>query len=265
MKNLKFSNAVNKPLCNRYERLSKGMGDENLNPNKTMSRYAITLLLSLTISPLLITGCDSYSQDPLQQTIPTNSERWQDKLGDTMEQLSEEDRQLLSRYMLRIRLSDAYEKGAMPRITIGKAIEQQREYEVLHPDNPTGAKSPVSARSQQQDFTLTLLPAQTSETDSLNNVQLIFVLANTSETAISSFKGTLLLRYPAFSKPKPVVIPLTKFDPPIAPKQGDKIVADVSISDTNVMKAIQNPQNIEIVITQGRLTLEDGTEINFDQ
>lgn len=233
--------------------------------NQTFSRYAIALLLSISLSPLLITGCDTSSKDPMQQTIPTNSERWQDELGDTMDQLSEEDKQLLSRYMLRIRLSDAYEKGAMPRITIAKAIEQQRQYEALHPENPTGAKSPVNARSQQQDFTLTLLPAQTSETDSFNNVELVFVLDNTGDTAISSFKGTLLLRYPAFSKPKPVVIGLTKFDPPIAPNQSHKIVADVSISDTNVMKAIQNPQNIEIVISQGQLTFEDGTEINFDQ
>lgn len=234
-----------------------------MNYSKVLS--TATLLLAIGLSPLLMTGCDSYNKDPLQQTIPTDSEQWQDKLGDTMDQLSEEDRQLLSRYMLRIRLSHAYEKGAMPRITIGKALEQQREYEALHPDNPTGAKSPISASFQQQDFTLSLLPAQTSEIDSLNNVELIFVLANRGDTAIDSFKGTLLLRYPAFSKPKPVVIPLTKFEPPIAPKQAGKIIADVSISDINVMKAIQNPQNIEIVITQGRLTLTDGREINFGE
>lgn len=252
MKDLGFSNAADKiqptdaPKC------------------KAGARYGIALLLALCGSPILLTGCDSKPQNPMLQTIPTDSEKWQDKLGDTLDQLSEEDRQLLSRYMLRMRLSEAYEKGAMPRITVGKALEQQRQYEALHPTNPTGRKSPVSQGTQQQDFTIILLPAHTSETDSLNNVELSFVLANTADSAITSFKGTLLLRYPAFKKPKPVVIPLTKFEPPIAPKNANKIVADVSSSDTNVMKAIQSPENIEIVITKGSMTFEDGREIVFE-
>ena len=114
MKDLGFSNAADKiqptdaPKC------------------KAGARYGIALLLALCGSPILLTGCDSKPQNPMLQTIPTDSEKWQDKLGDTLDQLSEEDRQLLSRYMLRMRLSEAYEKGAMPRITVGKALEQQR-------------------------------------------------------------------------------------------------------------------------------------------
>ncbi|BFM03862.1 hypothetical protein Psyaliredsea_25090 [Psychrobacter alimentarius] len=63
------------------------------------------------------------------------------KLGATLEQLPESDQQLLSRYMLRMKLSEAYESGAMPRTTIEKALIQQREYERLHPNNPTGKKA----------------------------------------------------------------------------------------------------------------------------
>ena len=210
-----------------------------------------------------LAGCDTRTQNPMMQTIPTNAEKWQDKLGDTLEQLSEEDRQLLSRYMLRMRLSDAYEKGAVPRITIGRALEQQRKYEALHPDNPTGKKSPVTTAVQPDNYPITLLPAKTSENDSLNNIKLSFVLSNEGQTAVKSFKGTLMLRYPAFKKPKPVVIPFTLFDPPMSPKQSRKMEADVSITDINVMKAIQNPQNIEIEITNGAMVLEDGREIVF--
>lgn len=234
------------------------------NSHRTCRRYGVMLALVLSSAPLAMTGCKPQPQNPMLQTIPTDAEKWQDKLGDTLEQLSEEDRQLLSRYMIRMRLSEAYEKGAMPRITIGKALDQQRRYEALHPNNPTGRKSPVTQNAQQNEFTLTLLPAHTSATDSLNNVELSFVLANRGDVAINSFKATLLLRYPAFKKPKPVVIPLTKFEPPIAPRNANKIITDVSISDTNVMKAIQNPQNVEIVVTNGQMTLADGRVIEFE-
>ena len=233
--------------------------------HKSSSRYSVMLLIALCAAPLALTGCEPPPpQNPMLQTIPTDAEKWQDELGDTLDRLSEEDRQLLSRYMIRMRLSEAYEKGAMPRISIGKALEQQRQYEMLHPNNPTGRKSPVTQDTQQNEFTITLLPARTSTTDSLNNVELSFVLANRGSVAVSSFKGTLLLRYPAFKKPKPVVIPLTKFEPPIAPNNANKIIADVSITDTNVMKAIQNPQNIEIVITNGEMVLSDGRVIEFE-
>lgn len=255
----KFSKPTKKPIPTKAENL---LGKASVF--RSASKSTLTLLITLLISPMLLTGCDPKPINPLFQTIPTDVERWEDKLGETLEQLPEQDRQLLSRYMVRMRLSDAYEKGAMPRITVGKALEQQRRYEILHPNNPTGRKSPVSQNTQQQQFSFSLLPAQTSESDSLNNVELSFILTNNSNSAITGFKGTLLMRYPAFKKPKPVVIALTKFDPPIAPKNTTKLVADVSISDPNVMTAIQNPSNIEIVVTKGRMTFEDGREIQFD-
>lgn len=223
--------------------------------------YVSTLLLS---GVLMLSGCDTSTQNPMMQTIPTDSERWQDKLEGTLSQLPEEEKQLLSRYMLRMKLSQAYEKGAMPRITIAKAIEQQRKYEQMHPNNPTGKRSPVTSSKQANLYPITLMPAQTSENDSLNNVELSFVLSNGDISPITSFKGTLMMRYPAFKKAKPVVISLTHFDPPIAPKSARKLVVDVPISDINVMKAIQKPQNIDITISKGQLTLEDGRILIFE-
>lgn len=103
-------------------------------------RKAILLALTLVILTA-ISSCLQPPADPTKQTIPTNSDQWQKKLGDTFERLPEGDRQLLSRYMLRMKLSGAYESGAMPRITIKQALIQQREYERLHPNNPTGKKA----------------------------------------------------------------------------------------------------------------------------
>ncbi|WP_019673569.1 hypothetical protein [Psychrobacter lutiphocae] len=226
------------------------------------------LIANLLAGSLLLIGCDYFKPDPMMQTIPTNADRWQDKLGDTLDDLKEEDRQLLSRYMLRMRLSEAYKKGAMPRITVGKAIELQRKYEALHPDNPTGRQSPVTGQAtngiQQLTYPLLLLPVTTSEQDSLNQVELSFVFSNRGELPITSFEGTILMRYPTFKKAKPVVIEHTEFNPPIASKTSRKLVADVSIADTNVMKAIHSPQDIELTISEGVITLEDGSQVVFN-
>ena len=96
-------------------------------------RYSSVLLLIVPLClSFVISACSMPQEDPTKQTIPTDSAQWQKKLGDTFEQLPEDDRGLLSRYMLRMKLSDAYESGAMPRITIKQALVQQREYERLH-------------------------------------------------------------------------------------------------------------------------------------
>src|SRR5699024_11006157 len=134
------------------------------------------ILLTFTVAMLPVTnGCTPLPADPSRQTIPTNSDQWQKKLGDTFERLPEADRQLLSRYMLRMKLSGAYESGAMPRITIKQAIIQQREYERLHPNNPTGIKSPIVTSPQvhaakAQTYTLALLPACTSYTATVHTI-----------------------------------------------------------------------------------------------
>ncbi len=86
--------------------------------------------------------------DPSLQTLSTDSDQWQQKLGEIFEQLSANDRQLLSHYMLRMKLSDAYESEANMRTTIKRAFIQQREYERLHPNNPTGKRSPIVASLQ---------------------------------------------------------------------------------------------------------------------
>ena len=115
MKDLGFSNAADK------------IQPTDAPKRKAGARYGIALLLALCGSPILLTGCDSKPQNPMLQTIPTDSEKWQDKLGDTLDQLSEEDRQLLSRYMLRMRLSEAYEKGAFDRLLTTNLVYQTEE------------------------------------------------------------------------------------------------------------------------------------------
>ncbi|WP_227514049.1 MULTISPECIES: hypothetical protein [unclassified Psychrobacter] len=232
-------------------------------------RMSTTALLVLCLGALpLVSGCSKPQTDPSKQTIPTNSDQWQTKLGDTFEQLPEGDRQLLSRYMLRMKLSGAYESGAMPRITIKQALVQQREYERLHPNNPTGKKSPVVINQQKGaihalTYPVALLPVKTSDSDSLNQVKLQFMLSNHGTVAIKSFQGTLLMKDAKLTKGKKFNVPLTQFKSPIEPEQSGKIIIESSIEDINVMRAIRNAQDVTIEISEGTLTLTDGQNIKF--
>lgn len=229
------------------------------------------VFLTLTLAMLpVINGCSQPQADPSKQTIPTDSDQWQKKLGDTFERLPEGDRQLLSRYMLRMKLSGAYESGAMSRITIKQALIQQREYERLHPNNPTGKKSPVVTSQKLEtanalNYPVALLPVKTSDNDSLNQVKLQFMLSNHGKVAIDSFKGMLTMKEKRLTKSKSFNVPLTQFDPPIAPEQSGKIIIESSIEDINVMRAIKNNTGISIEISEGTLVLADGQEIKFDE
>lgn len=228
---------------------------------------SLLLIVSLGIIPV-VNGCAAPQDDPSKQTIPTDSDQWQKKLGDTFDQLPEEDRQLLSRYMQRMKLSDAYESGAMRRTTIKKALIEQREYERLHPNNPTGEKSPIvinqhTGAVNARIYPVTLLPIKVSENDSLSQVKLQFVLFNHGSVDIKSFKGSLLMQDASMTKDKRFNVPLTNFETPIAPEQSGKIIIESSIENTNVMRVIKNPQKVIITINEGTLTLVDGQKIEF--
>ena len=234
-------------------------------------RFSKTLFSTMTVAILVIaTGCSSPQTDPSKTTIPTDSDQWQKKLGQTFEQLSQPDQQVLSRYMLRMKLSDAYESGAMPRTTIKQALVQQREYERLHPNNPTGKKSPIVSSqpaysANAQNYPVALLPVKASDSDSLNQVKLQFMLSNHGQAAIKSFKGTLTMQDTKLAQGKSFNVPLTQFNPSIKPEQSGKIIIESSIEDINVMRAIKNTKDMTVMISKGTLVLENGQEIEFDE
>lgn len=227
------------------------------------------LIASLGVTVVGLTSCEKVSKDPMQQSIPTNAERWEDKLGDTFDQLSAEDRQLLSRYMLRMKLSGAYDSGAMPRTTIGDALKQQREYEALHPNNPTGKKSPIDTDAQNANFSqtypITLLPIEQSSDEGLNNVKLRFILTNNGMQAIKSFTGKLIMQADSFNKGMPINVPITTFDPPIAPSAANKMAVSSSIENLNIIRAIKDPQAVSVQISEATITLEDGQKVEIKQ
>lgn len=234
-------------------------------------RYSSVLLLIVPLClSFVISACSMPQEDPTKQTIPTDSTQWQKKLGDTFEQLPEADRGLLSRYMLRMKLSDAYESGAMPRTTIKQALVQQREYERLHPNNPTGEKTPTvinqhTGAVNARIYPVTLLPVKINDNDndSLSQVKLQFMLSNHGSVAIKSFKGSLLMQDVRLTKDKRFNVPLTNFSTPIAPEQSSKIVIESSIEDINVMRVIKDIQGVTITINEGTMTLINGQKVEF--
>ena len=91
------------------------------------------------------------------------------------------------------------------------------------------------------------------------------MLSNHGKVAIESFKGTLTMQDKRLTKDKRFNVPLTKFEPPIAAEQSGKIVIESSIEDINVMRAIKNNKGLSVEITEGKMVLLDGQEIEFNE
>jgi len=225
---------------------------------------AITVLAGVTLS-----ACEQVSSDPMLQTIPTDSAKWQDKLGPTFAELPEAEQQLLSRYMQRIGQAEATTTGATPSITIKDALKQQQEYEQLHPDNPTGVKETRTRADKldkiNQTYPVTLQPSQLNTDNNLQNAKLSFSLANKGEVAIKSIKGTFTLQSATFEKGKAITIPLTVFNPAIGPQQSAEIIAEASVVNEHVIKGIQNPKTVTVQITKATIMLSNGEKVVLEK
>lgn len=225
---------------------------------------AITVLTGVTLS-----ACEQVSSDPMLQTIPTDSAKWQDKLGPTFAELPEAEQQLLSRYMQRIGQAEATTTGATPSITIKDALKQQQEYEQLHPDNPTGVKETRTRADKldkiNQTYPVTLQPSQLNTDNNLQNAKLSFSLANKGEVAIKSIKGTFTLQSATFEKGKAITIPLTVFNPAIGPQQFAEIIAEASVVNEHVIKGIQNPKTVTVQITKATIMLSNGEKVVLEK
>jgi hypothetical protein len=86
-----------------------------------MRRVAIfTMAILLTAA-----GCG----DPKDQKIPTSSDQWKqdEDFRGAIEKLSQEERELLTEYLFRAGMAESF-GGSIPDISIGDAIENQREH-----------------------------------------------------------------------------------------------------------------------------------------
>lgn len=89
-----------------------------------MRNFVATILciLSLTITM----SCSSARNI----TIPKDMSKWETELKPYIEKLSDEDKSLLAKYLMRAKLGEAFGGGSMQEgLTIGQAIEKQKEFE----------------------------------------------------------------------------------------------------------------------------------------
>lgn len=226
------------------------------------SLLKMLILPTVVTTACIMTACDKPHKDPLKQTIPTNSERWETDLAPVMEKLSEEDQQILSRYMLRMKMSNAYEAGAVPNISIGDAIKQQRAFEANNSNNANDTNTPTAT----SDYVLSLSPVSQAEINALkngetNSVSLRFLLSNRSRHTLTGFSGDIAVLGADFSEPKRFTVDAVTFEPPILPEQAGKITINTPITDINVMRAIKDPASTTIVIHNGTLTLDTGETV----
>lgn len=223
-----------------------------------LPKISVMALIAITC---VLPACDKLHNDPLKQTIPTNSERWEKELAPVMEELSEDDQQTLSRYMLRIKMSNAYEAGALPNISVGDALKQQRAFE-SNQDNAQLTDNHTSTNP----YVLSLSPISQTQIDALQNgqtntVSLRFMLSNRSNHTLTGFSGNIAVLGADFTEPKRFSVQDVHFEPPILPEQAGKIIIDSPITDINVMRAIKDPANTAIIIEQGTFTLNNQEKV----
>lgn len=83
--------------------------------------------ISILACAVLLAACTR----PTEVIIPTDTSKWDTELAPTVKKLSEEDRKLLTGYLMRAKLSETFSKGAggIPLgTTIGQAIEEQKKW-----------------------------------------------------------------------------------------------------------------------------------------
>ena len=107
-------------------------------------------IFSIVCFTLLLVACG----DPHNTTVPADVTKWSGSVKPSLEKLTPEERVLFSQYAIRhtIRAAMAGLMGnqtdPIPEgMTIGKAIEEQRNYLAKHPANGTEEK-PLNGKPQ---------------------------------------------------------------------------------------------------------------------
>lgn len=86
----------------------------------------IKLMTVLLITGVMVTGCSK----PQDAVIPKDMSTWDSELKPKVEKLSDEEKQIFARYMIRVKMAEAFGGSGMPEgTTIGLAIQEQKDFE----------------------------------------------------------------------------------------------------------------------------------------
>jgi len=244
------------------------------NPSKigVMRVPKIMPALLIALSLFSLASCNNAPNDPRQQRVTISADSsatpsWQQQLGDSAQQLTPEEQQLLANYIERMQYRFAYthnpfdnsialdtlDTTAPPATTtqsktkpsaptlakhpisvlVATALVEQLVYEHQHPFNPTG--KPLTLQEQYQ---LQVIATPTSLNEELATKSLPqrwqVVLRNLGSESVTTFTGTLSLPLPSSttlgpeSATNPVIeIAPTQFVPPIARGKAGLFIVDV--------------------------------------
>ena len=78
-------------------------------------------------------------------------------------------------------------------------------------------------------------------------------------------KALVLSEFETFEKGKAITIPLTVFNPAIAPQQTAKLIAEASVVNEHVIKGIQNPKTVTVQITKATILLSNGEKVVLEK
>lgn len=164
---------------------------------KNPSCLIIGKILLISISGLLIlTSCT----DPKKTVIPADMSKWETDLKPSIEKLSEEDRALLTAYLMKAKLGEAFGGKPEEGLTIGKAIENEKAWTLEQEKKDQEAKllkeklqkEQAQLQKQVDDMlTVTVLKLKL-EKESFRTIQVIKLgFKNNGSKDISGIKGTV--------------------------------------------------------------------------
>lgn len=109
-------------------------------------------IFSIVCVALLLVACS----DPHDTNVPADVTKWNTAVKPSLEKLSQEERVLFSQYAIRHTIRAAMvglmgnKVDPIPKgMTIGKAIDEQREYLTKHPANAS-EEEPLDGKPGQQ-------------------------------------------------------------------------------------------------------------------
>lgn len=148
----------------------------------------MTSKLPMALVALALFGCSG----PKDRAVPPDIAKWETELKASIEKLAEEDKKLFADFVLRAKLGDVFGgKGVEEGLTIGKAIEHQKEW-VEGKEREKAEAERAALRKQVDDLlTVTVLKLEVvNESDSERQL-LELGFKNRGQKDILSIEGTL--------------------------------------------------------------------------
>jgi len=164
------------------------------------------VIVGVLISALLLAGCSKVKST----VIPSNPKQW-DTISDQVKTLDQEDKRLLTAYLMRAGLAAAFTNNAVAipeGTTIGDAIEQQRQFEAKNSADEAKAEA-LKAQTEAAQAVATkrlkglitfaglgvsILPKDYEVQRYSPQLSVRFVIKNTTGKDIAGVRGSIVLQ-----------------------------------------------------------------------